>query len=655
MKWEQSFCNSTIIKNDLKRFWWISLITAIFMIFTKPIQIASEYSRDYMSQYMIENILSFNNLDDLFNIIILFVPILIAVMLFRYIHVKKSCAFMHKVPIKRSVIYNSHIISGLILILIPIIINTLILIPTLISCDLYEMYNFTYVIKWTSIIIVAEISIFMFSVFVGMLTGTSWSHGILTCIFLALPVALGSLIFQNIEYLIYGFSSNTPIDNLAIISPFTRLSSMDILGDNFLIGIFIYLVESIIVYFISKQIYKIRKSEASGNTIAFPILIPFFKCGVIISFMTLFVLFFKGINGKTLFILIGYMIFALIGYIASEVFVNKSFRIFKNIKIYLYFCIAIIIAAVGLKFDVIGYERYVPEFSEIQEVKVGEYIIEEKEGFHEEENINSILALHKNVVKDKNVNKTFKGQTRRLAILYILNNGKTVSREYHIPYKAYEGSYKDIYESEESKKINYKDILEMNSDKVDKIKISGDYEKTLGITNESEIREMLDIIKEEIKNIKYEDIEGDRSWGYIQIYYNSENSEKEPSCSVRWSKSFIKLEKYLEEKGELNKVRTMPEDIEYAVVRKLDGKKEAWEVVDDIRNESKGESEKALEIKDKQEIDTCLRNSENYYRDGYEREGYIIEYHLKDRGNPMFEKLTGNLVPEFIREYFKEN
>ena len=112
MKSKKPFFNKEIIWNNIVRFWWISALFTVVLFLSSPLVILTRSGRV--------------DLDDIYEGSVLFllgVPVFIAVMVFRYMQNPKSMVLIHSMPYTRLRLYVNNLISGLILLLAPILLN----------------------------------------------------------------------------------------------------------------------------------------------------------------------------------------------------------------------------------------------------------------------------------------------------------------------------------------------------------------------------------------------------------------------------------------------------------------------------------------------------------------------------------------------------
>ncbi|UOR10489.1 hypothetical protein [Halobacillus amylolyticus] len=131
-----------IFKQDLRNVGWVSLVYFAGLVFILPLQLMMDMSSPNSRETYLENGL----FDPLFLygiqlILLLIIPVLMAIFLFRYVHVRGAGDFIHSLPIKRSSLFNHHMFSGILLLLLPILIIGLILLITSFIWDVGNYYT----------------------------------------------------------------------------------------------------------------------------------------------------------------------------------------------------------------------------------------------------------------------------------------------------------------------------------------------------------------------------------------------------------------------------------------------------------------------------------------------------------------------------------
>ena len=212
MKWgmwamqsKMSLINKELLVYIFRSSGWISLLFLLGLLFSLPLEVLMTVLDERGQFYEIENnLLSIHA--DIQYALLLVIPVLLAVFLFRFLQVKQLSDFIHSLPLSRKQIYAHHVVAGIIYLLLPILLTAFTLLILHWSMDVSQIYTLTDIGVWLGTIIVLALLIFSASVFIGMITGLSALQAILTYIFLLLPVGLLVLFAENIKFLLFGFS-----------------------------------------------------------------------------------------------------------------------------------------------------------------------------------------------------------------------------------------------------------------------------------------------------------------------------------------------------------------------------------------------------------------------------------------------------------------
>jgi ABC-2 type transport system permease protein len=127
---------------------------------------------------------------------------------------------------------------------------------------------------------------------------------------------------------------------------------------------------------------------------------------------------------------------ALVLFFVAEMFVEKSFRVFKRkIAVEAVSCVALLlVGSAMLQFDVFGIESYVPEPEEIMQATMdlsGSYV------FTEQDELEAVTDVHQYIVDQ--IPELKKGYDESsvycqyVSISYVLKSGKFVTRRYFVP------------------------------------------------------------------------------------------------------------------------------------------------------------------------------------------------------------------------------
>lgn len=629
---------------------WVSIFYFLGLFIAIPLEILMEASNQGDKRYYFrpDNLFQYNA--EIQSILSITLPVLLAIFLFRFLHSKRFSDFMHSLPIKRNQIYHFFTLSGIVILLVPIIVITLIVLGLYGPMQLNEFLSIKDIFTWAGVTSLFNLVIYLVAIFVGMNTGLSAVQGALTYILLLLPIGLLILLGFNLPFYLYGFPDEYFMDRkIEAFSPLVALS----LINNREIGtteIVIYSFIIVVVYALSLWIYKRRKLEAVTQAIVFPFLKPIFKYGVTFCTMLFGGMYFGKMEGGTLWLVTGYVFGGMVGFFIAEMVLQKTWRIVVHIRGLLIYACSMAVLVVLFQFDFTNYEKYIPNSNEIERVHFSQTYYrfsdryEEAPSFlTETETIDLVRRLHKEIIRQKGQEQT---KTEHAFFVYELKNGKRVVRDYQIDVKKFAQYYKLIYETDEYKRET-NEIFKVNADQVEKITIQpySPVNKRAVIINPEDMKEAVAILKEEIKNQTYEDLQDPRD-SYSSIEFLQQN---EKTISMGWRVTYKKFEQWLDEKGLLEDARIHASDISYAYIAPTD------EIAFDYRGYSHEEiSEqikkhpKALKITDKTKLDTILEKTQGYI-DG----PYVVAIYYKNDGFIDIKSFSSEQVPEYIKLNFE--
>jgi len=271
MKLKTSFINRGILFNDFKRFAWISAGYLLVLLLSLPLKVFMLYSQlediRINNVYMYSRIFQFDTNQSFLSVMaLILVPVLTGLLLFRYLQDNQAADMIHALPVKREVLYNTHIIAGILILFMPLTLTALISWALVSGLGIEQLNGI--ILSWLFISLLINLLFFMTSVAVGMITGMTTLQGVLTYILLHLPSGLSVLLLNNMHKYTYGFAYDYYLGKIEKLSPLIRLTEISIHPIK-TSEIAVYLLSSITLYFVGRYIYQRRHIEAAGNAIAF--------------------------------------------------------------------------------------------------------------------------------------------------------------------------------------------------------------------------------------------------------------------------------------------------------------------------------------------------------------------------------------------------
>lgn len=464
MRSKTSFFNPTVFWSDQRRYWPLTAGYALVWLLILPLTRFVESAHDgHLST------LNFR-LDTLTMAVAggcwsaFLSAVLFAMAAFSYLANPRATNGLHALPARRETLFATHYLAGLCAQLAPQAL----------------------VVLLTSLVLAARSALdarIMGLMLLGLALPTIffYSLGVLCMIFtgqlLAAPVFYAALNFLvvGLEYMVlefagnflYGWAGNaTP--RLLVFSPFIKLLEVGVHaveqrnGDRLFVEglswLWLYAAVGLVLAALSMLVYRTRRSEETGNTVAIGWAKPVFLYGVTfcaaLAFgQLLYALFYgqyRSSGDYSLPIMLACMAAAgLLGYFCAEMLLKKSFRVWKTGWKGAVAVAGVLVAlGVALSFDLTGYEGYVPDPKDVLAASVDWYTYNNDANFDVElrtpEAIRLATEAHYAVAADKERQLLSRGEDRyydvedttpdytagSFFVRYTLTNGRVVKRRY---------------------------------------------------------------------------------------------------------------------------------------------------------------------------------------------------------------------------------
>ena len=513
MNSKTSLFNKTLIKTDLRRFWWLGVlnILAILIFAVYPLYMRIPYNN--INQYRHERLFIYS---DMYRSTLISVPIIIifaiaaVLLVFSYINKTAPVSFMHGLPLKRKTHFASHLVSGLTLTLSPAVISAVILLIMRINTSFANIILTSDIFKWLLIYAVYSVFVFSGTLFSAFLSGNSFGAVGIAGGFALLPVVATGFADIFMKTNLYGYYAN----DLYTWLKWVYLFPDKILGT----GALIYICGAVVLCALAYWLYKIRNLENYGEVVAFAPLRPVFVYLTAAFISALGYMYLSVINGGASLWWI--LVFGIMGVIAAYMISNKSFSLKGAWKPSSIVFVCFMLLFISVKCDIFGYERRVPKLSKIDGVclvsddsirkatyvpDVGKATFTEvyKPIMTNKEDIENVRTLHKAIIKTR---ETGEGVTINLPITYRLSNGRTVRREYNISPKTYDELLGKLYETQEMKYSNYP-VCDPTQKEFVSVTISDLRLTSLSYyeDNKEMMNRIAEAFKKDVENLKYED------------------------------------------------------------------------------------------------------------------------------------------------------
>ena len=463
MNWEvrtmpskTSFCNGTEFRKCLSRWWPLWVLYGVILFILLPgvllnAQIMTPYASAEQIGHLSNVIVSETQM--LLPLTALCAGLLAAAAMFGYLYSPRSAGLAASLPIRRGCMFRTHLLAGLVMLLsAEVVVFGL--------AVLIEATRFVLVIQplliWLGVLALETVVFYAIAVLCAMFTG----HAVmLPCLYLLVNfVAVGfQLLVEAVLYtFVYGMSvfADLPVDWL---SPLVLFMKHTHINNSFLLrtagdagaevairgfsgwtNILVWFVFALLLLVCAGQLYRRRRMESAGDTVAIPVLKPVLKYIVaLFAGLALPV----GVYSMLLNVpayrahVVPYLLLtilgAALGFVISEMVIRKSLRIprtvWRGCAITAAVCCLVVI---GAKCDLTGYARRIPDAEQVASVHLS------CNGFDstlsEAENIQAVEDIHRAVVSERET-VTDDSDLTSLRLIYKLTNGKELVREYTLP------------------------------------------------------------------------------------------------------------------------------------------------------------------------------------------------------------------------------
>ncbi len=507
-----SLFNKGIYKSTVKRYSWGSALYFIilFMFTGMSILLTVERGARYtLYQYLEHSYLLEGELTIIALLLTIAVPTIAGLLIFRFIHSKKTAVFVHSLPVRREANFISSIAAGLTLMIVPVILNTAILM--ILSVSGYgDFFTVTDCIIWLLFNIFGIFVMFSCVCFVASITGNSFAMIVLNVLMHTIILIIAACSTVVAEMFLHGFPNDNAVTNFVAknIFPVRIMELVDYAetGSLSVAGIVVTLIVSVVFYVLSVILYKKRRMETAEDVAGFRCLNPIFK--YLITFVSALIAFAAGYSFMTESLAVFWitiLIVSAVVYFACEMVLKKTLRVWRSYKGY---CVFAGVFAAGICLiaftSFFGYETRIPDIDDVKSVAVYDYYSGEEEPFLENAGIiEKAVAIHHKKTEKRPVANDFSSYNY-FHIKYKLKNGSVIHRRYYAEDKEFRDMMNSLYENQQYKEITEDIFFKNPTASYIYMYIHG--ENSVRIESSEKIAALMECIRADVSGLTYDQL-----------------------------------------------------------------------------------------------------------------------------------------------------
>lgn len=381
-----------LIRENFKLCWYVPALAFLLYFFAGIFPIILNLSDTSIIARYIEN--SLNNYNVVYPLYMAGIPLVAAMLMMSFFHKPAKALALHAQPYSRAKLFNSHVVSGWLMCIIPVVLTALLYLvfmrETLIFStqeivmdslfvtgspvtDSHNIYTFGAVMSWLASSIGIITFFYGMYILAGSLTGNSAMHLLLSGLFFIIVPALLLIVSTYCEGYIEGFVSlpDWLSDVMRCFNPLIMMITSTVENIVTAKTTLTYLVLGLVFIAAGGAAYRLSKLEKVGDSMIFRTVEEIITYLVVFVGMTVFGFFFQSIksDSKT-FLIIGMVIGTLITFFITKVVIARSVKIFnvKNLKsLGIYVVIAALFTAFTV-FDITGISKRLPKLDEVESV-----------------------------------------------------------------------------------------------------------------------------------------------------------------------------------------------------------------------------------------------------------------------------------------------
>lgn len=438
MRCGTSFYNGTLGKQLTLRFWPLIALYSVIWAIVLPISGLNYMRSGYIGGWATDIEYLFRALATPMTIVF---GVLAAMAVCSHLYTTRSCNFTAALPPKRTALFATHYLTGLLWLVVPVAVMTLMASFLAIGCSLSGFAS------GLALVCMQTLFFYSFAVLCGMLTGHLLALPVFYGIFNGLVGGVWLLLTAIFQEFYYGYPGSVTIVPawVAWCTPVWNIFFQHATPDGFdPLVVAVYAGVGVLMALGSWLLYLKRPMERAGDVVIWAGLRPVFRYGVALcsglalgSFTRIV------LNLGPLGLAVSAILWGVAGCFVAQMFLTKSVRVLRYWKGA--GAVALSFAALFgvIQLDLTGYETRVPDADDVASVTLSglsSLPVDTASDFlnistSDSEAISLVTQLHQQLVDqfDTNDFDWSCDSSTTLDLSYTLANGTRISRSYLVP------------------------------------------------------------------------------------------------------------------------------------------------------------------------------------------------------------------------------
>lgn len=433
MRCGTSFYNGTLGKQLTLRFWPLIALYSVIWAIVLPISGLNYMRSGSIGGWATDIEYLFRALATPMTIVF---GVLAAMAVCSHLYTTRSCNFTAALPPKRTALFATHYLTGLLWLVVPVAVMTLMASFLAIGCSLSGFAS------GLALVCMQTLFFYSFAVLCGMLTGHLLALPVFYGIFNGLVGGLWYLLTLLFRQFYFGYPGSL-VAVPAWVEWFTPAWQLFSYGspDAGCGMSAVYAGVGIVFALAAWLLYVKRPMERAGDVVIWAGLRPVFRYGVALcSGLALGSLTRLVLGLDELGLAVSVMLWGVAGCFVGQMFLSKSVRVLRYWKGAGAIACACAALFLVMKLDLTGYETQVPEADEVVSVTISgldSYPVDTASNFHDIQTqdpqaISLITQLHQALVDQRNTFNGYYDNSTRFDVTYTLADGTRLTRSYTV-------------------------------------------------------------------------------------------------------------------------------------------------------------------------------------------------------------------------------